>query len=195
VVSARLGLLGVCFSVGLSPWPARPLAQTLDVRGTARVAGRPAPNAVVWLEAPNLPPSSVGQRTTLDQRNLTFSPRVLAVRVGTTVDFPNNDRVFHNVFSFRDGKVFDLGLYPVGASKPIVFDRAGLSRIFCNIHQNMGAYVLAVDTPYFAVSDREGAFTIPSVPPRPYTYRAWRAGAAELTGAWSPGQPLTIAWP
>ena len=74
----------------------------------------------------------------LDQRNLSFSPRVLAVRVGTTVSFPNHDRVFHDVFSFRDGKRFELGLYPVGAIKHVPFDRPGLSRVFCNIHPGHG---------------------------------------------------------
>src|SRR5947208_3253599 len=90
-----------------------------DLHGTARAGTRPASNAVVWLEAPNAPTSIDRRRIVLDQRNLSFSPHVLAVRVGTTVDFPNNDRVFHNVFSFRDGKVFDLGLYPIGALKHV----------------------------------------------------------------------------
>ena len=63
------------------------------------------------------------------------------MRVGTTVDFPNNDRVFHNVFSFRDGKRFDLGMYPIGTLRRVTFDKPGLSRLFCNIHPNMAAYV------------------------------------------------------
>jgi hypothetical protein len=105
--------------------------------------------------------------------------------------------VYHNVFSYRDGKKFDLGLYPVGEVKHIVFPRAGLSRIFCNIHPNMAAYVMAVDTPYFAVSDRGGRFTLPPVPPGSYTYHAWRPGAEELTGtvAIGAGSSLEIRWP
>lgn len=94
-----------------------------DLRGTARAGDRPQPNAVLWLDASNAPPSREAKRPVLDQRNLRFSPHVLAVRVGASVDFPNNDRVFHNVFSFRDGKKFDLGLYPVGVQKPVVFDK------------------------------------------------------------------------
>ena len=90
------------------------------------------------------------------------------MRVGTTVDFPNNDRVFHNVFSFRDGKRFDLGMYPIGALRRVTFDKAWLSRLFCNIHPNMAAYVMAVDTPHFGVADGQGAFTIPAVPPATY---------------------------
>jgi plastocyanin len=169
----------------------------LDLHGTARVGDRPQPNAVVWLESPNTPPSAEARRPVLDQRNLSFSPRVLAVRVGAWVDFPNNDRVFHNVFSFRDGKKFDLGLYPVGVRKPVQFDKPGLSRIFCNIHPNMAAYVLAVDSPYFTVADERGAFTIPLVPSGTFTYHAWRPGGPDLVGKITidAGRPLDIHWP
>jgi len=146
---------------------------------------------VVWLEAPNGPPSPSGKPIVLDQRNFTFFPHVLAVRVGTTVDLPNNDRVFHNVFSFHDGKRFDLGLYPVGTSRQVRFDKPGVNRVFCNIHPNMAAYVKVVDSPYFAVSDRDGRFTISSVPQGTYTYHAWRPGREELTGS-SPLTPATV---
>jgi plastocyanin len=167
----------------------------VDVRGPARAGANPATDTVVWLDAPNAPARPAG-RVVLDQRNLMFSPHVLVVRVGTTVDFPNDDRVFHNVFSFHDGKVFDLGLYPVGATKRVRFDKPGLSRIFCNIHTNMAAYVMTVATPYFARADQSGAFTIPGVPAGTYTYHAWRPGAAmELTGTWKPADgPLAISW-
>ena len=84
-----------------------------ELTGTVQVAGRPAQHAVVWLEASGAPAAPT-QKVVLDQRNLAFVPHVLAVRVGTTVEFPNNDKVFHNVFSFRDGKKFDLGHVPEG---------------------------------------------------------------------------------
>ena len=104
--------------------------------------------------------------------------------------------MFHNVFSFRDGRRFDLGLYPVGSMKRVLFDRPGVSRIFCNIHPNMAAYVVTVDSPYFAKSNDRGAFTIAEVVPGAYKYHAWRAGAPELTGTWSPADgALAIAWP
>jgi plastocyanin len=157
----------------------------LDVHGSVRAKGRIQPNTVVWLEAPHATPPRSAARVVLDQRNLHFYPRVLAVRVGTTVDFPNNDRVFHNVFSFRDGKRFDLGMYPIGTLRRVTFDKAGLSRLFCNIHPNMAAYVMAVDTPYFDVADEQGAFTIPSVPPATYTSHTWRPGGTILTGTFS----------
>ena len=172
-------------------------ATNFDLRGTARAGERPQPNAVVWLDAPNAPARTPSQKAVLDQRNLTFFPHVLAVRVGAVVDFPNDDRVFHNVFSFRDGKKFDLGMYPVGTLRHVTFDRAGLSRIFCNIHPNMAAYVLAVDSPYFARADESGAFTIADVPEGTYTYHSWRPGATlEPTGSWtSASGPLTVEWP
>jgi plastocyanin len=160
---------------------ARGLA-SFDLPGTARVGQRSEPNAVVWLEA-SAAPVREARTIVLDQRNLAFSPLVLAVRVGTTVQFPNRDRVFHNVFSFHDGKRFDLGMYPVGAVKNVTFGQPGLSRIFCNIHPNMAAYVMAVDSGYFAVSDSSGRFLIEAVPSGTYAYHAWHPGGTTLSGS------------
>lgn len=169
----------------------------MDVTGTATVRDKPIADAVVWFDAPGAPAASARPKVVLDQRNLSFSPRVLVVRVGTTVEFPNNDRVFHDVFSFRDGKRFGLGLYPVGVVKYVLFDQAGLSRLFCNIHPNMAAYIMVVDTPYFALSDRQGRFTIPDIPAGAYTYHAWRSGGEMLTGsaAVHASSSLDLRWP
>lgn len=171
------------------------MAPGVEVRGTATFQDRPLADAVVWIDAP-AQGAPAPRRAVLDQRNLKFSPRVLAVQVGTTVDFPNNDRVFHDVFSFRDGKRFELGLYPVGAVKHVPFDRPGLSRVFCNIHPGMAAYILVVDSPYFAVSDREGRFSLPEVPAGPVPYHAWRPGGAILDGTVDvrPGARLDVQW-
>src|SRR5712691_6243335 len=192
----RLGVLLALSAIGLVTLSSASQA-VADPHGTARSGDRPAVDTVVWLDAPNAPARPATGKVVLDQRNLSFSPHVLVVRVGTTVDFPNNDRVFHNVFSFRDGKRFDLGMYPVGALQHVTFDRPGLSRIFCNIHPNMAAYVMTVDSPYFARTDETGAFTIAGVPAGTYTYHAWRPGAtAELTGTWSASNgPLQVVWP
>lgn len=172
-------------------------APATSVRGTVYVGARPQADAVVWLESHGNVPLSRSPPAVLDQRNLTFEPRVLAVRIGTTVEFPNNDRVFHNVFSFHNAKRFDLGMYPVGTSKRVTFDREGLSRVFCNIHPGMAAYVMVVDSPYFAVSDRQGGFSIPSVPSGDYTYHAWRAGADIITGSATVDAEgtLDVRWP
>lgn len=172
------------------------LAADTALKGTVRVGGRPAGDVVVWLVDVH-DPAPPAKRVILDQRNLTFVPHVLAIRVGTSVQMPNSDRVFHNVFSFRDGKRFDLGLYPVGTSRVVTFDRPGVSRLFCNIHPNMAGYVVAVDSAHFAVSNNDGAFTIASVPPGTYTYRAWRAGHEATSGqvVVVAGRPVEISLP
>jgi plastocyanin len=184
--------LAVVMSFGAVAGPA-----TIDLHGTAWSGPRSEPNAVIWLEVPDARPAPQTEEVVLDQRNLSFSPHVLAVQVGTVVEFPNNDRVLHNVFLFRDGKRFDLGLYPVGTTRRVTFDRPAVSRLFCNIHPNMAAYILAVDSPYFSVVDQRGAFTIPSVPTGSYTYNAWRPGGPTLTGTVTLDgeKPLEVRWP
>lgn len=171
-------------------------ASGVEIHGITFVGSKPVPDAVVWVDAPNAP-AERGAPPVLDQRNLDFSPRVLAVRVGTVVEFPNHDRVFHNVFSFHNGQKFDLGLYPTGTMKRVAFDKPGLSRVFCNIHPHMFAYIMAVDTPHFAVSDKNGAFVLKGLPPGTYTYHAWRPGGTEMTGSWtSDNSPrVEVRWP
>ena len=191
----RLALLAVAVLASIAG--ARVPAAT-DLQGATRAGNRAEPYAVVWLDAPPGSTPAPTSHVVLDQRNLDFAPRILAVRVGTVVEFPNNDRVFHNVFSFHDGKRFDLGLYPVGTMKRVTFDHPGLSRIFCNIHPNMAAHIMAVDSPYFTVSDADGRFAIAGVPPGTYTYHAWRPGRADLAGSAvvGPGTAsLEIRWP
>jgi plastocyanin len=184
--------LALC-AVGATPTR----ANGQDLVGTVRAAGQLAKNVVVWLDVPRAARSEPPPTIVMDQRNLRFVPHVLAVPVGTVVEMPNSDRVFHNVFSFHDGKVFDLGLYPVGTSKTVTFDKPGLSRIFCNIHPDMGAYVVAVDSDVYAVSDGRGRFVMASVGEGSYTYHAWRPGADTVTGTLvvAPGRPVEIALP
>ena len=185
--------LGALISLALAATPtAGP-----GLSGAVWVGTRHARDAVIWVDAPEAPALQTPRKVVLDQRDLSFSPHVLAVRVGTVVEFPNSDRVFHNVFSFREGRRFDLGMYPVGAVKYVTFDRPGLSRIFCNIHPNMAAYVLTVDSWYFAGTDEAGTFRIPLLPRGQYVYHAWRPGSSILTGSVSlDGQgPVDIRWP
>jgi plastocyanin len=186
-----IALLASCSVVAAAAAP----GASVPLHGVARVDGRTQPNVVVWLEGGPTTPREESQPV-MDQRSLQFYPQVLAVRVGTTVRFPNGDRVFHNVFSFKDGKRFDLGLYPVGAVKYVRFDQPGVSRLFCNIHPKMAAYIVAVDSPYFATSDEEGRFSI-DAPPGSYTYHAWRAGGEIVKGtvAVTGTDRLTIDWP
>jgi plastocyanin len=111
-----------------------------------------------------IPPVSSGPVATILQQDKVFIPHVSVVREGSGVDFPNKDPFFHNVFSLYNGKRFDLGLYESGTSKTLRFSRTGVSYLFCNIHENMSAVVIVVDTPYFGVSDREGRISIAAVP-------------------------------
>ena len=140
----------------------------------AKQAGDPS-NVVVWL-TPLQSPGALrlpGNLPKLMQRNKAFEPHVLAIQAGSSIEFPNRDPFFHNVFSLFDGKRFDLGLYEAGTSKTARFDRVGVSFLFCNIHAGMSAVVVAVDTPYFALSDRDGRVNIPGVPDGRYRLHVW----------------------
>jgi plastocyanin len=117
-------------------------------------------------------------RAVMDQRNETFIPRLLAVQTGTTVDFPNSDFTYHNVFSLSRARRFDLGRYAAGKSKSVRFDRPGVVRVFCDIHSHMSAFVVVFNHPYFRVTDAEGRFRIDNVPPGTYTVVGWYEGEA-----------------
>jgi len=124
---------------------------------------------VVWLQAlDDAPVYPVKKRVQMLQRNKKFSPHILAITVGTTVDFPNEDLIFHNAFSNFDGEIFDIGLYPPGSSRAVRFERTGIVHIFCNIHPSMSAIIVVLDSPYFAQTDLTGRFSIPNVPPGSY---------------------------
>ena len=148
--------------------------QEKAVRATAD-----ASDVVVWLKvleqigAGTTPDASHQKKWQLVQHNKSFHPHVLVVPVGSMVDFPNRDPFFHNVFSLFDGKRFDLGLYEAGATNSVRFDRLGVSFLFCNIHPEMSGVVVAVDTPYFGISDRAGNITIANVPDGKYELHVW----------------------
>jgi plastocyanin len=147
---------------------------------TSTTEVRDASNVVVWLtpldraaEPPAVPPAGRDQPPRLVQRNKTFEPHLLVVPVGTLVVFPNEDPFFHNIFSLYDGRRFDLGLYESGMSRSVRFDRSGVSFLFCNIHAEMSAVVIALDTNYFAVSNHSGHVVIPDVPEGSYRLNIW----------------------
>jgi plastocyanin len=112
-------------------------------------------------------------RARMDQHDEQFSPRVLAITVGTIVDFPNSDKTFHNVFSLSRTRQFDLGRYPPGKTGAIRFDRPGFVPVFCDIHSHMSAYILVFSHPFFTVSDEAGRYEIPNVPPGTYSLTLW----------------------
>jgi plastocyanin len=153
-------------------------SQQITVTGQVELLGSTDhSNAVVWLNPVALqapaPASSRRQGGQLLQKNKTFSPHLLVVQVGSAVDFPNRDPFFHNVFSLFEGKRFDLGLYEAGSTRSVVFNRAGVSYIFCNIHPEMSAIVVALNTPYYGISDIKGSITIPNVPAGMYDLEVW----------------------
>lgn len=135
-----------------------------------------AENVVVWLTPISRVPATKlvpKQPLVLVQHHKSFEPHLLVVPVGAVVQFPNRDLFFHNVFSLFEGKRFDLGLYEAGTTRNVSFDRPGISFIFCNIHAEMSAIVIALDTPYYAVSNRKGEIVIPRAPPGQYTLKIW----------------------
>jgi plastocyanin len=134
-------------------------------------------NGVVWLKpvGRNSAWKPTEPRTfKIVQQNKRFNPHVLTVPVGSRVEFPNLDHFFHNVFSLFDGKRFDLGLYEGGGKVPTVsFDRPGICYVFCNIHPEMSAVVIVMDTAFYAHTDKSGRFVIPHVPPGKYQMFFW----------------------
>ena len=156
-----------------------------DRRPTVTELGTPAARdvpdllrSIVYLEsAPRGAfETSDGGHAVMDQRNESFVPHVLAITTGTTVDFPNSDRFYHNVFSLSKIKTFDLGRYAAGHSKSIRFDRAGIVRVFCDIHSHMNAYIVVFSHPFFALTDGDGRYRIDNVPPGTYGVIAWNEG-------------------
>jgi plastocyanin len=178
--------LAVAIAAGVSLLvPSRTIAAT--VSGSVMLAGgdaaakkRDYSNAVVWLEPASgvalAAPSAEPKRVTMDQRDKTFVPHLLAVQVGTAVDFPNDDPINHNVFSNFDGQIFDVHLYSPQMSKRVVFRRPGMVRVFCNIHDTMSAVIAVLPTPYFAVTGADGRYAI-DVPAGDYRLRFWHEHA------------------
>ena len=144
-------------------------------------------NVVVWLSplsgADPKPAASQHGPYRLLQKDKQFHPHLLVVPTGTSVEFPNADPFFHNVFSLFNGKRFDLGLYESGTSRSVRFDREGVSYIFCNIHPEMGAVVLALSTPFYAISNADGSVVIHGVPTGTYRLNVWSETAQLLEGS------------
>ena len=186
--SARTGTIRgrVELRRALTPQERRP-----NVADLGAPADRDAPDrlrSVVYLEA--APRGAFDQTepgdAVMDQRNETFVPHLLAITTGTTVAFPNSDRIYHNVFSLSKTRTFDLGRYAVGHSKSIRFDRPGIVRVFCDIHSHMSAFILVFAHPFFTITDTEGHYRIDSVPAGTYNVIAWNEGLA------SDPKPVTV---
>ena len=145
------------------------------IRGKVIARGaRDNGDAVIYIEKmPNKTFPAPKEPVILDQINLTFTPHVLPVLIGTTVSFPNSDEVRHNVFSPSPPKRFNLGTYARGVTRTLVFDKPGEVALLCNVHAEMSAYVIVVETPYFAVTAKDGSYTIKNVPLGNYVLKTW----------------------
>lgn len=160
-------------------------AETVDasvqirvIRPGKHVAQTGSAGVVVWLtpvsyvnEEPVSAPKPGHYR--LVQKDKQFTPHMLVIPTGSTVDFPNLDPFFHNVFSLFNGKRFDLGLYESGSSRTVHFDHDGVSYIFCNIHPEMSAVIITLSTPYYDVSPADGSITLHALPPATYEMHVW----------------------
>jgi plastocyanin len=166
-------------------------AETVDASVQARVTRSGKPTAqqagsagvVVWLTplAPTIEDSVSAIKPghyRLVQKDKEFTPHLLVIPTGSSVDFPNLDPFFHNVFSFFNGKRFDLGLYESGSSRIVHFDHDGVSYIFCNIHPEMSAVIVTLSTPYYAVSAADGSINLHEIPPGTYEMHVWAEGSS-----------------
>jgi plastocyanin len=122
----------------------------------------------------NFPLSAVmAKRTEMDQQETKLIPHVLPILVGTTVDFPNHDKNWHNIYSDSEAKTFDLGLFPPGESRSVTFDKPGVVRILCNVHPNMEAFIVVKNHPYFSAADQRGNYRVNSVPLGQFRLVVW----------------------
>jgi plastocyanin len=180
---SRLGAIRGRVDVRRELAPVEPRPSVAEVgRGPAR-EGPDRRRSVVYLETAPQGAFEDHDRTraVLDQRNESFVPYVLAIPVGATVDFPNSDRTYHNVFSFSKVRRFDLGRYGRGESKFVRFDKPGVVRVFCEIHSHMSAFILVFAHRFFATTDAEGRYRIDDVPTGSYTLAAWNDGEVRET--------------
>jgi plastocyanin len=127
---------------------------------------------VVMLMGKN-PAPAAPETITLEQRNSHFEPELAVVPVGSTVEFPNGDPIFHNVFSLSGSQPFDLGFYPKGQSRSVKFDRPGVVQVYCHIHANMYAAIVVTDSPWYGRPSGDGTVTLRGVPPGRYKAEAW----------------------
>ncbi len=154
-------------------------ARVALINAGSRATSRQSANVLIWLTPTGDSTSHLQQAEPslepprLTQHNKSFTPHLLVVPVGALVEFPNRDPFFHNVFSLFEGKRFDLGLYEAGTTRKVRFDKPGISYIFCNIHAEMSAVVVALSTPYYGISNTAGEIIIPHVPTGRYTLRVW----------------------
>lgn len=169
----------------LMAWTAS--AEAGEITGKIQIPGRSnLENLIVYVEGVTGGFSPPKKQPEMNHIDLRFAPGTLAVLKGTTVSFPNADTVFHSAFSISKSNPFELGIYGPGREKAWTFANPGLVEIFCHIHSHMFGYLLVLDNPFFAMTSKDGSFTIQDVPDGAYTLKAWVSPSA------SQAQPITI---
>lgn len=185
-----LGLtLALALTLGLTSANRAAMAATLQVK-VADQSGAAVADAVVWAipSGETIAPTTTGTAT-IDQIKRKFVPLVSVVQTGTSVTFPNKDDIEHDVYSFSDAKRFDLHLYHGTHAKPVVFEKSGLVVMGCNIHDQMLAYLMVVDTPYFAKTDSNGVAQLNKLPQGAYSLTVWHYQMTDPNGRVT--QPIT----
>lgn len=156
-----------------------PYAGTLGNVPKGDPQGSAVQDVVIYIEDDHALPAAPPRTFRMAQKGQRFEPRVLAIPVGSEVEFPNFDPVFHNVFSYSRTRRFDLGRYGRGHSKSVVFERAGLVKVFCEIHSDMAAFIRIVDGPLVTQPAADGSFTLGSLPPGQYNVVVWHPDRGE----------------
>ena len=157
-----------------TPYPTRSVPAPKLAPGSERR------NVVVYLRDAR-PQRVTPMKVAVHQRNESFTPRVVAVTVGSEVEFPNDDPIYHNVFSLSRAKAFNLGRYPRGHTRSVRFDRTGVVKVFCEIHSHMSATVMVFDHPWFAVPSDDGRFELPAMPAGDREITAWHERLGDTT--------------
>ena len=171
----------ICSSVGLGVALGAQVTGKVELSNSTNAAVRRHKDyqgVVLWLEPVDRPvPAVPPKRVEMLQKDKLFQPHVVAISLGSTVELPNLDLIFHNAFSNFSGQPFDIGLYPPHTSKSVTFRHAGIVRVFCNIHATMSAIIAVLNTPWYAVSLVTGQYTIDGVPPGEYQLRLFHERA------------------
>ncbi|HUL76807.1 MAG TPA: methylamine utilization protein [Vicinamibacteria bacterium] len=175
----RRSSMGALFVLAAAPAVAGTLRGRVEMPDKSGAQAADVADAVVWVEGPRVkaPPT----RAVITMKGKAFAPRVAVVTVGGTVEFPNQDPIFHNVFSVSGENRFDLDLYKRPKSGAWTFKAPGLVRVYCNIHPQMSAYVLVRDNPFWARPAASGSFEIADVPPGTWVLKAWHERSGETS--------------